>query len=118
LGDADKEAIMRSNQKILFESFNYLLKGRLGEPRFSEDKGEADIIYDGEGFNLRYCHFLCDYGSCYKTGTRIDANGSVYACMQQRGKFWISEQESLGDSYNTIKKAVQVGCNNSENLFF
>ncbi len=87
----------------------------LDTQRFSDDMGDANVIYEGDGFNLRYCHFLCDYGLCYKTGTRIDADGSVYTCMKQRGKLWISSIEPIESSYNTLLKANLERCKRTRN---
>lgn len=74
--------------------------------------GKTDVIFEGseENFTIRYCHYLCDYGLCYKTGTRIDADGSVYTCMGQRGKLWINNVEPLNRSIETLEKAEKDGC--------
>jgi len=110
LGDIGKDAIMNSKESIPYKDFKHIALKVLGTQRFSDNMGEADVVFEGNGFNFRYCHFLCDYGLCYKTGTRVDSDGSVYACMKQRGKFWITDIEPIATSFKTIQKAIQIGC--------
>ena len=110
LGDISTEAKMRSKETIPYVDFKNAAFQALGTQRFSDNMGEADVVFEGEGFNFRYCHFLCDYGLCYKTGTRIDAEGCVYTCMKQRGKYWITSIEPIATSIKTIQKAVNEGC--------
>lgn len=109
-GDVGTTANMCSKEIIPYQKFKNLVIDAIYTQRISDDMGMADTIFDGNGFSLRYCRFLCDYGLCYKTGTRIDASGSVYSCMKQRGKFWISPDEPLMSSVETIKRALKLGC--------
>lgn len=113
-GDVGTVANMCSKEIIPYQRFRNLVVKSIHTQRTSDDMRFADIIFDGDGFSLRYCHFLCDYGLCYKTGTRIDASGSVYSCMKQRGKFWISPDEPLESSVDTIRRAIQTGCGGQE----
>lgn len=75
-----------------------------------EKLDNANYIFKGENFAIRYCKYLCDFRLCYKTGTRIDPDGAVYVCMGQRGKFKISENESFENSKNIILEATKAGC--------
>ena len=113
-GDIGNEALLQSQVSIPYNKFQNIIFSSYGSNiltlRNSEDMNEADKLFEGDGFTLRYCHFLCDYGLCYKTGTRIDAEGAVYTCMNRRGKLWISSIEPLQTSYNTIIKANQERC--------
>ncbi len=110
-GTVNNYALIKNSQSSTYRLFNNVASQYCGTQRYSDDLGEANIILDGDGFSFRYCHFLCDYGLCYKTGTRIDAEGSVYSCMNQRGKYWINEKESMEISLSTIRKALYEGCN-------
>ena len=70
----------------------------------------ANQILEGDGFRWRYCRYLCPFGLCYVTGTRIDPTGRTYACMGS-GKFQIiSEDEPLASSIGKIDLETSVGC--------
>lgn len=70
----------------------------------------ANELYDCGEFSIRYCRYLCSYGLCHLTGTRIDPRGFVYACMVGNGRFKISTDQSVEESARTIEEAVAVGC--------
>jgi cyclic pyranopterin phosphate synthase len=114
LGDIGKDAILKSKEAIPYLKFKHIALSVLNTQRFSDDMGEANVIFEGEGFTLRYCHYLCDYGLCYKTGTRIDSDGSVYTCMKQRGKLWITNLEPLESSHQTMLKSNFNRCDKTK----
>lgn len=109
-GDIKNEAIMKSNPIIAYDEFKHHALQYFDTYRISTEMGEANVVFEGDGFELRYCKFLCDFQLCYKTGTRIDSGGSVFSCMKRRGKLWISEFEPIDVSLNTLKKALNTGC--------
>ena len=115
-GDMAKEARIKSKEAIPYSIFREIALNYVTTMERSVDMGEANVIFDGSGenFTIRYCRYLCDYGLCYKTGTRIDANGSVYTCMGQRGKLWISHIEPLNCSIKTLEKSMQSRCKNEK----
>lgn len=47
--------------------------------------GEANLACRVGGVEIRYCRYLCAFGLCWLTGTRIDPHGYVYNCMVNRG---------------------------------
>ena len=49
--------------------------------------GEANYVYSTGAYTLRYCRYLCPFGLCYKTGTRVDARGFVCNCLPLRGEY-------------------------------
>lgn len=111
-GTSAIEGKMRSFPMIPFDQFDRMARSTIqnctaaSEPRL----GESNSIYIGDGFTIRYCRYLCDYGLCYMTGTRIDPSGSVYACMENRGRHTISPKETPAQSILTIESAVEEGC--------
>lgn len=70
----------------------------------------ANEFYDCGSFSIRYCRFLCSYGLCHLTGTRIDPRGFVYACLIGNGRFQISAEQSVQESARIIEEAVTAGC--------
>ena len=74
------------------------------------EMGNANYLYEWEDITIRYCRYLCPFGLCYVTGTRIGPDGSVFICMKQWGRFYIKSWESLEDSMRTIMKAIKFGC--------
>lgn len=75
-----------------------------------EKMNGANYVFECNDFQIRYCKYLCDYNMCYKTGTRIDPSGAVYACMGRRGGFWINCNDPIQVSERTISNAVDAGC--------
>jgi cyclic pyranopterin phosphate synthase len=59
--------------------------GRVVELSRTPDFGEANLACRIDGIEIRYCRYLCAYGLCWLTGTRIDPQGYVYNCMVNRG---------------------------------
>ncbi len=51
----------------------------------TESFGEANLASRGAGPEVRYCRYLCPFGLCWITGTRVDPRGFVYNCMVNRG---------------------------------
>jgi hypothetical protein len=47
--------------------------------------GEANLASHDTGQEIRYCRYLCPFGLCWITGTRVDPQGFVYNCMVNRG---------------------------------
>lgn len=77
----------------------------------------SDDIFDGanelfncDGFSIRYCKYLCPFGLCHLTGTRIDPRGFVYACLVGNGRFHISPDQTVGESASIVAQAVDWGC--------
>lgn len=70
----------------------------------------ANELYDCGGFSVRYCRFLCSYGLCHLTGTRIDSRGFVFACLIGNGRFKISPDQSVRKSAHVIEEALAAGC--------
>lgn len=111
-GDIGKEARLKSKEAIPYSIFRDAALRVVSTMLPCGDMGKANVLFDGigENFLIRYCHYLCDYGLCYKTGTRIDADGSVYTCMGQRGKLWINNLEPINHSVEMLEKAMKCGC--------
>jgi len=70
----------------------------------------ANELYDCDGFFIRYCRYLCPYGLCYLTGTRIDPRGFVYTCLVGNGRFRISPDQTVAESATIITRAINWGC--------
>lgn len=74
------------------------------------EMGDANHLFLGKTFEIRYCRHLCEYNKCHKTGTRVDPDGIVHTCMGQRGKFKITPDDPPALSIESIKLAVVAGC--------
>lgn len=111
-GDGSTEANMYALGHIPFLEFQSLAISNIKNCiHYSDEKmNGANYIFKGSGFEIRYCKYLCDFKLCYKTGTRIDPDGSVYVCMSQRGKNKITNSDSLQSSKFIIADAVKAGC--------
>ncbi len=70
----------------------------------------ANEVYECGGYSIRYCRFLCQYGLCYLTGTRVDARGFVYSCLTGSGRFRISSTQAVETSGAIIDEAASQGC--------
>jgi cyclic pyranopterin phosphate synthase len=70
----------------------------------------ANELYNFDGFSIRYCRYLCPFGLCHLTGTRIDPRGFVYACLVGNGRFRISPHQTVAESATIIAQAVDWGC--------
>lgn len=70
----------------------------------------ANFILQGDHFSWRYCRYLCPFSLCYMTGTRIDPDGLVYACMEKRIVEVISEHDSLESSIAKIARIKLATC--------
>jgi MoaA/NifB/PqqE/SkfB family radical SAM enzyme len=83
----------------------------------SDDMGPANYIYNCGSFSIRYCRYLCPFGLCYKTGTRIDPGGFVYTCMAGDGRYRIDPAEPLYQSAETIIASRREGCDLARRAF-
>ena len=72
--------------------------------------GEANYVYSTGAYTLRYCRYLCPFGLCYKTGTRVDARGFVYACMGAYGTWRIDGDTSDFDTISLLREVAANRC--------
>jgi molybdenum cofactor biosynthesis enzyme MoaA len=72
--------------------------------------GEANVVAEADGFMIRYCRYLCEFGMCHYTGTRIDPRGMVYACLSEKGGHLIQAGEPLAKSLTAVQAALVAGC--------
>lgn len=114
-GKIGQKANIISDEIIPFNTFHNIAIEVLNSDvsvGHSEDLNGANYVYEKDGLIIRYCHYLCNYKLCYKTGTRIDSNGFVYVCMGQRGKYQINNIEKLSISASTLERATSESCSN------
>jgi GTP 3',8-cyclase len=79
---------MTAHPHIAWEDFLGEAERGAGHPlRFAptESFGQANLASGDAGPEIRYCRYLCPFGLCWITGTRIDPRGFVYNCMVNRG---------------------------------
>lgn len=103
---------MASRPAMLFPEF-YEIATRVEPSLAHVDEplvGEANEVLRTGSYELRYCRFLCDYGLCYATGTRIDANGTVYSCMRYPRIFRLSLNQSLERSAEVLRQVARTRC--------
>lgn len=98
--------------RMPFGEFLSILSSAIPAPiQPSEDIFDgANELYNFDGFSIRYCRYLCPYGLCHLTGTRIDPRGFVYACLVGNGRFCIFPDQTIAQSATTIVQAVDWGC--------
>jgi len=73
---------------VLYDEFQRRVDDSLGvRVTFGSDTvfGHANMTAVVGGTEIRYCRYLCDFGLCWLTGTRVDARRYVYSCMSNRG---------------------------------
>jgi molybdenum cofactor biosynthesis enzyme MoaA len=111
-GNSHTKAHIHSAPLVPFETFQNAMLSTIDDVtmEYSPDLGKANLVYRGEGFQIRYCHYLCDFGLCHMTGTRIDSTGSVFACMGKRGLYRITCREPLWTSAEIMKTANSDKC--------
>jgi cyclic pyranopterin phosphate synthase len=98
--------------RVPFSEFSLILSSVMPTAiQPSEDVFDgANELYNFDGFSIRYCRYLCPYGLCHLTGTRIDPRGFVYACLVGNGRFRIFPDQTTAESATTIAQAVDWGC--------
>lgn len=69
-------------------------------PNYRAPFGLANTIYEVAGIEVRYCRYLCPYGLCWTTGTRLDPSKYVYTCMANHG---IDQLISPGDKFEVAE---------------
>lgn len=111
-GNEGHEGNLKSLEQTPFSEFKTAVLSVIPNCNHYLDKkmNGANYIFEGDGFEIRYCKYLCDFMLCYQTGTRIDPDGVVYTCMGQRGKFKINQFESMEVSKEIISSSVKLGC--------
>lgn len=110
-GDKTNEAQINLTDIIPFSEFQSAALSIIKNcTAYSDKEIPDDFVFEGNGFTIRYCKYLCISGSCYKTGTRIDPDGAIYTCMGQRGKYNIQATNSIELSKEIIVSAVKAGC--------
>lgn len=76
----------------------------------SRDFGDANLTANIDGVEVRYCRYLCPYGLCALTGTRVDAEGYAYVCMANRGLDRIHGTESASALAAIFEHVLSRGC--------
>ena len=95
-----------------FEVVERAILGAMGPCQKSlvDGFGNTNYLYQGDGFSVRYCKYLCTDGLCPMTGTRIDPQGFVYSCMSKRAKSRIAPENAVEESLDIIRRVVSEGC--------
>jgi cyclic pyranopterin phosphate synthase len=87
-GAAGRGGTMVSAPHVDFDEFRSRLNDYGDQPiTFQPDPefGQANMTAHIAASEIRYCRYLCDYGLCWLTGTRVDPRRYVYNCMSNRG---------------------------------
>jgi len=87
-GGGGRGGAMASAPHVTYEEFRHRVDEGVGvQVTFRPDVefGEANMTAVVDGIEIRYCRYLCDFGLCWMTGTRVDARRYVYNCMSNRG---------------------------------
>lgn len=78
------------------------------------DFGEANIEYVVDGLELRYCRYLCPFGLCGLSGTRVDALGQIYVCMAQPRLERVRVGMPTGEIIAALRRTSERGCVNAK----
>lgn len=88
-GDGAHGGAMASVPHVPYDDFLRCIAESLGttvvftpDPEF----GDANMTTTVGETEIRYCRYLCDFGLCWLTGTRLDAQRFAYNCMSNRGQ--------------------------------
>jgi cyclic pyranopterin phosphate synthase len=106
----DEHGIFRPAPDIPRILFDQIMESLFGRVQIVHDTQSGDITYSCTGFKVRYCELLCLHGSCGYTGTRIEPNGFVSACMNRLNGPRISIDETLDRTEEILTEAVSTGC--------
>lgn len=110
-GAVASTGLMRAKPHISFEEFKALLSDDGMDLSFepSRDNGPANEVARIGAGTLRYCRYLCQFGLCWTTGTRVDAMRYVYSCMVNRGLDQLAS-EHRDAMIRTIEVAAHRDC--------
>lgn len=111
-GDLANPGRMKERPMVEYATFRSAVYATGVELRESHpvEYGGANSVFEGNGFTLRYCRYLCPYGLCFTSGTRIDPNGAVYVCMEKRGARQIDLSSSAEATAELVRDIVRKGC--------
>ena len=86
-GEDGAHGVMATRAQVPLEEFTEILTARYPKAVLTLDPAyrEANLVFGVEGIEVRFCRYLCNYGLCWTTGTRIDPNRNAYTCMSLRG---------------------------------
>jgi len=77
----------------------------------SADFGDANLSGRVRSTEIRYCRYLCPFRQCWRTGTRVDAEGYVYTCMSGRGAVQIQAPWNASSVMAALSRASDAaGC--------
>jgi len=105
-GDGGRGGAMASAPHVTYDEFRHRVDESLGAQvtfRPHAEFGDANMAAFIGGTEIRYCRYLCDFGLCWLTGTRVDARRYVYNCMSNRGldRMPIGSSDAIVDSLAT-----------------
>jgi GTP 3',8-cyclase len=75
-----------------------------------EPFGEANLSHLVGTVEIRYCRYLCTYGLCWLTGTRIDPQRYVYNCMTNRGLDRLAADAKVEELARVVERASARPC--------
>jgi GTP 3',8-cyclase len=101
-GEDGSQGIMSTRAQVPLEEFTESLTARYPEAALTLDSTyrDANLVFTVEGTEVRFCRYLCDYGLCWTTGTRIDPGRNAYTCMSLRGTKRI--EADIGQSLRSL----------------
>jgi GTP 3',8-cyclase len=111
-GTSQSIASMIAHPTIAFETVHdtFLAVADVDRHGYTTAFSTANYSYFVGEIEYRYCRYLCPFGLCSLTGTRIDAEGYVYTCMSSRGNLILDPTAELGESLAVVRSAVRTGC--------
>lgn len=111
-GEDTKRGIIYNDSLFSFDIFQGIIKSssKNNNVIHSTYNNGIDHRFDFTDFVLRYCGYLCPSGMCYVTGTRIDPNGWVSACMERQGQNRINTTDPYPYAVDKINNSMKNRC--------
>lgn len=101
----DVESDLKTDQKE-GEWYYYFYSKYIAQATFVENnrfKGRTDAIFD-DGFTIRFCEDICNFGACGNMFTEIDSSGNIIICP----KYYVSKRIDFKDDYETVRGIIEL----------
>ena len=107
-----EKAVFEATPVIGFTEFHRMLlaSGRFSSHGYVPGLKQANYEYRSERSRIVYCNYLCEFGLCGKTGTRVDHRGAISACMEHHSIDYLIPGERLAYSQAKLKRIAEAGC--------
>lgn len=113
-GDSSMSGNMKAKPHVsaekVIESISAAIGAKSGDFRPTDQFGESNLSLQVGASEIRYCRYLCPFGLCWLTGTRVDAEGYAFACMSNRGLDRIIDSSDSDSTARLLATAALREC--------